>query len=109
MYIYVFIYIYIYNIYILGHKLNDYITPLTPSTTIGEETTIRAKGRHDPCVLPRAVPMVESMVALVLVDQLMQHIAQCNLFAMPVEVNEAGEEVGKANKLGKKLTGSGAI
>mmetsp|Transcript_5589 Transcript_5589/g.7852 ORF Transcript_5589/g.7852 Transcript_5589/m.7852 type:complete len:92 (-) Transcript_5589:22-297(-) len=38
-----------------------------------------ARGRHDPCVLPRAVPMVESMVALVLADHLMQQIAQCSL------------------------------
>ena len=34
----------------------------------GEAATIRPRGRHDPCVLPRAVPMVEAMVALVLVD-----------------------------------------
>lgn len=32
------------------------------------ETTINPKGRHDPCVLPRAVPIVESMAALVLID-----------------------------------------
>lgn len=37
-------------------------------TQSGEETTLAAKGRHDPCVLPRAVPMVEAMVALVLCD-----------------------------------------
>jgi len=30
--------------------------------------TLEAQGRHDPCVLPRAVPMVEAMVALVLAD-----------------------------------------
>jgi chorismate synthase len=34
----------------------------------GEDTTLIARGRHDPCVLPRAVPMVEAMVALVLCD-----------------------------------------
>ena len=34
----------------------------------GEQTTLKARGRHDPCVLPRAVPMVESMVLLVLAD-----------------------------------------
>ena len=34
----------------------------------GEETTLAARGRHDPCVLPRAVPMVEAMVHLVLAD-----------------------------------------
>jgi len=37
-------------------------------TVTGEETTLTARGRHDPCVLPRAVPMVEAMVALVLCD-----------------------------------------
>lgn len=45
----------------------------------GEETVLAAKGRHDPCVLPRAVPMVESMVALVLCDHLMRNHAQCHL------------------------------
>ena len=45
----------------------------------GEETTLAAKGRHDPCVLPRAVPMVEAMVALVLCDHLLRHHAQCQL------------------------------
>ena len=34
----------------------------------GHAVTLEASGRHDPCVLPRAVPIVESMVALVLVD-----------------------------------------
>lgn len=43
------------------------------------ETELRARGRHDPCVVPRAVPMVEAMVALVLVDQLLQQYAQCQL------------------------------
>jgi chorismate synthase len=38
----------------------------------GRATTIRPRGRHDPCVLPRAVPIVEAMVALVLVDQWLQ-------------------------------------
>ena len=45
----------------------------------GEDTELRARGRHDPCVVPRAVPMVEAMVALVLADQLLQHYAQCEL------------------------------
>jgi len=48
-------------------------------TREGAETELRARGRHDPCVVPRAVPMVESMVALVLADQLLQHYAQCEL------------------------------
>jgi chorismate synthase len=34
----------------------------------GEETTIEGKGRHDPCVVPRAVPIVEAMAAMVLLD-----------------------------------------
>jgi chorismate synthase len=34
----------------------------------GEDTVLEAKGRHDPCVLPRAIPIVESMAALVLAD-----------------------------------------
>lgn len=48
-------------------------------TKDGEETLLAAKGRHDPCVLPRAVPMVESMVALVLCDHLLRHHGQCEL------------------------------
>ena len=43
----------------------------------GEATELAAKGRHDPCVLPRAVPMVEAMVALVLCDRLLCDRAQC--------------------------------
>jgi chorismate synthase len=34
-----------------------------------KETTIEVKGRHDPCIVPRAVPVVEGMVAVVLADQ----------------------------------------
>ena len=45
----------------------------------GEETLLAAKGRHDPCVLPRAVPMVEAMVALVMCDHLLRHHGQCNV------------------------------
>ncbi len=48
-------------------------------TKTGEATTLAAKGRHDPCVLPRAVPMVESMVALVLCDHLLRHHGQCSV------------------------------
>ena len=38
----------------------------------GEATVLAARGRHDPCVLPRAVPMVEAMVCLVLADHLLR-------------------------------------
>jgi chorismate synthase len=41
---------------------------------------LEAKGRHDPCVLPRAVPMVEAMVALVLADHLLRQQGQCSLW-----------------------------
>jgi len=49
-------------------------------TRDGQEVELRGKGRHDPCVLPRAVPMVEAMVAMTLVDALMMQKAQCELF-----------------------------
>ena len=42
-----------------------------------KNTTLKARGRHDPCVLPRAVPMVEAMTALVLADHALRHKAQC--------------------------------
>jgi chorismate synthase len=34
----------------------------------GNETVLKAKGRHDPCVLPRAVPLVEAMAAMIILD-----------------------------------------
>jgi chorismate synthase len=40
-----------------------------------EETTIQGRGRHDPCVLPRAIPMVEAMTLLVLADHALRHEA----------------------------------
>ena len=46
-------------------------TILTDQETVdkeGNETTFKAKGRHDPCVLPRAVPIVESMAAMTILD-----------------------------------------
>ena len=47
----------------------------------GNATTLAAKGRHDPCVLPRAVPMVEAMVSLVLADHLLRQQGQCSLWS----------------------------
>ena len=43
----------------------------------GNAATLSGRGRHDPCVLPRAVPMVESMIALVLADHHLLHKARC--------------------------------
>ena len=42
--------------------------PQETVTRAGEPTTITTRGRHDPCLLPRFVPMAEAMVALVLAD-----------------------------------------
>jgi len=42
----------------------------------GAATTIKARGRHDPCVLPRAVPIVEAMMALVLADHALRQRGQ---------------------------------
>jgi chorismate synthase len=55
-------------------------TVMQPQDTVDENfhnTTLKGRGRHDPCVLPRAVPMVEAMTALVLVDHALRQKAQC--------------------------------
>ncbi len=55
---------------------------LTPRRTVtkgGENTEISTKGRHDPCVGIRAVPIGEAMTAVVLADHLLRHRAQCGL------------------------------
>lgn len=44
-------------------------------TVEGEPATLAARGRHDPCVVPRAVPIVEAMCALVLCDQALRQLA----------------------------------
>lgn len=53
------------------------LTPLKTVTRDGEATEISTKGRHDPCVGIRGVPVVEAMMALVLADQMLLHRAQC--------------------------------
>ncbi|MBT3170801.1 MAG: chorismate synthase, partial [Rhodospirillaceae bacterium] len=53
---------------------------LNPRQTVnkaGEEMEISTKGRHDPCVGIRAVPVGEAMMACVLADHLLLHRAQC--------------------------------
>lgn len=53
---------------------------LTPRRTVdkfGNETEIMTKGRHDPCVGIRGVPVGEAMMAIVLADHLLRHRAQC--------------------------------
>jgi len=39
---------------------------------LGKNVTITATGRHDPCVLPRAVPIVEAMCALAIMDLMLE-------------------------------------
>lgn len=48
-------------------------------TRSGDPTTIRTKGRHDPCLLPRFVPIGEAMVAIVLADHALRSRAQAGL------------------------------
>ena len=58
-------------------------TILQPQRTVdlrGAATTLKARGRHDPCVVPRAPVIVEAMTALVLVDHWMRHAAQNRTF-----------------------------
>lgn len=58
-------------------------TILRPQKTVDlhhTETELIGRGRHDPCVVPRAVPIVEAMAALVLVDHWMRQKAQCDTF-----------------------------
>jgi len=50
--------------------------PQATVTVEGLESTIAARGRHDPCVLPRAVPIVEAMAALVICDHALRQCAQ---------------------------------
>ena len=53
------------------------LAPRRTVTTSGVETEITTKGRHDPCVGIRAVPVGEAMIACVLADHLLRHRAQC--------------------------------
>ena len=53
------------------------LTPRRSITTDGREIELRTKGRHDPCVGIRAVPIGEAMLAIVLADHLLRQRAQC--------------------------------
>ncbi len=58
-------------------------TIMKPQATVdlaGRAVELTGKGRHDPCVLPRAVPIIEAMAALVLIDHWMRHAAQNKAF-----------------------------
>lgn len=53
-------------------------TPGKTLNTAGEEVSVVTKGRHDPCVGIRAVPIAEAMMALILLDHYLRHKAQCS-------------------------------
>ncbi|MEM6912083.1 MAG: chorismate synthase [Verrucomicrobiota bacterium] len=62
-------------------------TIMTSQETVdqqGQDTELKGRGRHDPCVLPRAVPMVEAMTALVLCDHALRQRGQCGAEASPL-------------------------
>jgi chorismate synthase len=50
--------------------------PQASVNRLGQPVVLEAQGRHDPCVVPRAVPLVESMIALVLMDHWLQQLAR---------------------------------
>jgi chorismate synthase len=55
----------------------------------GNETTLQAKGRHDPCVLPRAVPIVEAMAAMTLLDYYLLNGCHCGLDPIAVRLRNS--------------------
>lgn len=82
-----------------------------PAATIGQaqttatydgasEGTLAAKGRHDPCVVPRAVPIVEAMAALVLMDAVMAQQARAMARSLLPPLNPAGNQSAKAPENG---------
>ncbi|MDH4249501.1 MAG: chorismate synthase, partial [Deltaproteobacteria bacterium] len=61
-------------------------TIATPQTTVnrkGESVELVGRGRHDPCVLPRAVPIVEAMIHLVLVDHVLRAATKKHFDRLP--------------------------
>ncbi|KAJ4413807.1 bifunctional chorismate synthase/riboflavin reductase [NAD(P)H] aro2 [Gnomoniopsis sp. IMI 355080] len=78
-----------------------------PAATIGQEQTtstydgssegvLAAKGRHDPCVVPRAVPIVESMAALVVMDALLAQQSRAMAKSLLPPLNAKGSGNGQA-------------
>ncbi len=62
------------------------LTPRRSVTRDGDETEIRTRGRHDPCVALRAVPVVEAMAACVLADAMLRHRGQMGWSTPPSAV-----------------------
>ena len=67
----------------------------------GDEDVLEAKGRHDPCVVPRAVPIVEAMAALTLIDLAMAQLARSMAAPMveplPVQVYGVGDDAASSS------------
>ncbi|QDH17659.1 chorismate synthase [Swingsia samuiensis] len=53
------------------------LIPVPSINSVGDAVDVRTKGRHDPCIGIRAVPVAEAMIACVLADHLLRHYAQC--------------------------------
>lgn len=86
----------------LGFKSPATISqPQTTATYAGEGGTLETRGRHDPCVVPRAVPIVEGMAALVCMDMI---LAQQGRIALAKRVpREYVDELPTSMKGGKRL------
>lgn len=76
-----------------------------PAATIGQEQktatydgssegVLAAKGRHDPCVVPRAIPIVEAMAALVVMDAVLAQQARSTARSLLPPLNAAGKQAG---------------
>ena len=94
--------------------------PIKPVSTIGraqvtaaysgEEAVLEAKGRHDPCVLPRAPPLVEAMTALVLADLALIQRARSGgqLHTLPAAFDAPGPGAASASSAASSAESSGA-
>jgi len=84
------------------------------ATYESEEGVLEAKGRHDPCVVPRAIPIVEAMAALVVMDMLLAQQARQAARArlpqlsrtLPAKDTTVGGSTEKAQKEAEKVNGA---
>jgi chorismate synthase len=67
------------------------LTPRESVTADGENADVSTKGRHDPCVGIRAVPVGEAMMACVLADHLLRHRAQIGDFGSQAPFTARGK------------------
>lgn len=80
--------------------------PQPTSTYAGRSTVLEARGRHDPCVVPRALPIVEAMAALVLMDALVEQAGRYAL-AHPLPALLPGSAGEKAEASAETATSGG--